>query len=164
MDTLYVKSFRELDIDQLYALLKARHDVFVVEQHCPYPDLDGRDQDSLHLFYADGTGRVTAYMRMFPKADEPGTVRISRVLTVDRGTGLGGRLLQDGIRTARERLGAPALLGISNFSYGLARRLPAERDFLASALERGLTHPLLNPGKPELMEMIRQKNEQEIKT
>ena len=106
MDTLYVKSFRELDIDQLYALLKARHDVFVVEQHCPYPDLDGRDQDSLHLFYADGTGRVTAYMRMFPKADEPGTVRISRVLTVDRGTGLGGRLLQDGIRTARERLGA----------------------------------------------------------
>ncbi|MBQ9248880.1 MAG: GNAT family N-acetyltransferase [Oscillospiraceae bacterium] len=106
MDTLYVKTFRELDIDQLYALLKARHDVFVVEQHCPYPDLDGRDQDSLHLFYADETGRVTAYMRMFPKADEPGTVRISRVLTVDRGTGLGGRLLRDGIRTAREKLGA----------------------------------------------------------
>ena len=106
METFLAKSYEELSKDELYALLKARTDVFVVEQHCPYPEMDGLDQTSLHLFCLDGNGQVRAYMRMFPKPDEPGTVRIGRVLTVDRGTGLGGRLLTAGIRTAREKLGA----------------------------------------------------------
>ena len=106
METFLAKSYEELTKDELYALLKARTDVFVVEQHCPYPELDGLDQSSLHLFCMDEAGRVRACMRMFPKSGEPGTVRIGRVLTIDRGTGLGGRLLREGIRTARERLGA----------------------------------------------------------
>src|SRR5690348_10062756 len=41
--TRYEASFAELDTTTLYALLKLRTDVFVVEQACPYPELDGRD-------------------------------------------------------------------------------------------------------------------------
>jgi ElaA protein len=37
-------------VDELYAVIKARVDVFVVEQDCPYPDLDGYDQKAIHLW------------------------------------------------------------------------------------------------------------------
>ena len=61
----------------------------------------------------------------------------------------------------RRQLGVHTVLGISNVSYGQADRLAAERDFLARALDCGLTRPILNPNKPELMDLIRRKNEQE---
>ena len=102
METFIAKTYEELSKDELYALLKARTDVFVVEQHCPYPELDGLDQSSLHLLGFREDGQLRAYMRMFPKPGEPGTVRVGRVLTLDRGTGLGARLLRFGLRTARE--------------------------------------------------------------
>ncbi|MBR1456106.1 MAG: GNAT family N-acetyltransferase [Oscillospiraceae bacterium] len=106
MEGFTAKAFDELSLDELYALLRARTDVFVVEQHCPYPELDGLDQTSLHLFCTDGAGRVRAYMRLYPKPGEPGTVRIGRVLTRERGVGLGGRLLAAGIEAARTHYGA----------------------------------------------------------
>ena len=42
-----VKRFNELTPDELYAILKLRVDVFVVEQRCPYPELDGRDRNAI---------------------------------------------------------------------------------------------------------------------
>ena len=44
------KGFDELTREELYEILRARVDVFVVEQHCPHPELDGVDYDSLHVF------------------------------------------------------------------------------------------------------------------
>ena len=44
---LYDATFAELDAPTLYALLRLRTDVFVVEQQCPYPELDGRDEEPL---------------------------------------------------------------------------------------------------------------------
>ena len=45
-----VKKFDELTVPELYQIIKARVDIFVVEQDCPYPDLDGYDQKALHLW------------------------------------------------------------------------------------------------------------------
>jgi ElaA protein len=45
-----VKSFSELSTQQLYKILQARIDVFVVEQNCPYPETDGYDDKALHLW------------------------------------------------------------------------------------------------------------------
>jgi ElaA protein len=47
---LYVKSFRELTADELYEILRLRAQVFVVEQNCPYQDLDGRDRSAYHVY------------------------------------------------------------------------------------------------------------------
>ena len=57
--------FSELDTATLYALLKLRVDVFVVEQECPYPELDGRDlePETLHLWYVDDAGRRIPWAR-----------------------------------------------------------------------------------------------------
>ncbi len=47
-----IKTFKQLDTDELYELLRLRVDVFVVEQNCPYPEIDGKDShpETLHLW------------------------------------------------------------------------------------------------------------------
>ena len=92
---LKTKYFNELNTAELYELLKARAEIFVVEQNCAYQDLDDKDYDSLHVFYEEG-GKVIAYLRAFRKDEE--TVQIGRVLTLKHGTGLGGKLLKEGIK------------------------------------------------------------------
>jgi ElaA protein len=90
---LRVATFGELDASTLYALLRLRVDVFVVEQHCPYPELDGRDTEpgTRHVWFADDAPQ--AYLRILTERD--GAFRIGRVCTsaTARGAGLSGRLL-----------------------------------------------------------------------
>ncbi|WP_444888581.1 GNAT family N-acetyltransferase [Microbulbifer sp. VAAC004] len=91
-------SFQQLSIDQLYEILRARQEVFTVEQDCPYQDADGKDQEAWHLICWDKESqspRLMAYLRVvFPgkKYSEPS---IGRVLTAEssRGTGLGKELI-----------------------------------------------------------------------
>jgi len=87
----------ELDAPMLYRLLRLRADVFVVEQHCAYPELDGRDLEpqTRHLWLApDAFGsEPVSYLRLLTEPD--GTARIGRVCTAPgaRGQGLSGRLM-----------------------------------------------------------------------
>jgi ElaA protein len=89
----------ELTAAELYALLKLRVDVFVVEQRAPYPELDGRDllPDTGHLWYPS-TGEPQAYLRILH--EPPGGRRIGRVCTTPsaRGAGLGNRLMAEAMR------------------------------------------------------------------
>ena len=48
--TWKAKPWSQLDRDELHALLRLRIDVFVVEQDCPYSELDGKDLRSLHVW------------------------------------------------------------------------------------------------------------------
>jgi ElaA protein len=92
----YEASFAELDTATLYALLKLRSDVFVVEQACAYPELDGRDvePDTRHIWLAPPgqPSQPCAYLRIL---NEPDALRIGRVCTAPeaRGQGLQARLL-----------------------------------------------------------------------
>lgn len=90
--TVHRAALRDVDAETLYALLRLRVDVFVVEQSCPYPELDGRDTepDTLHLWLADAQG-PTAYLRLL-RGDG---WRIGRVCTrLDaRGGGLAAQLM-----------------------------------------------------------------------
>jgi ElaA protein len=91
--------FAELSAPVLYRLLKLRCDVFVVEQHCPYPELDGRDTepDTLHLWLDAPDGSVAAYLRVL--AEPGGGARIGRVVTspAHRGRGLAAQLLESAL-------------------------------------------------------------------
>ena len=100
---LVSKFFDELTPRELYELLKARAEIFVVEQTCVYQDLDDLDYNGLHVFYEED-GKVLAYLRAFPKADEAGTVQMGRFLTITHGTGLGGRLLKEGLQQIVEKM------------------------------------------------------------
>lgn len=106
-----VKSFRELSAAELYEILRLREAVFIVEQSCPYPEADGKDPYAIHMWYAGDDGRVKAYLRLYHKKGEPGTVQVGRVVTSAdvRSTGLGRKLLHEGIRYAVEKMGAERL-------------------------------------------------------
>ncbi|WP_424188511.1 GNAT family N-acetyltransferase [Actinokineospora sp. G85] len=85
----------DLSAAELYALLKLRTDVFIVEQKCPYPEIDGRDLDptTQHLWWQPAQ-RPLAYLRVL---GAPGTTRrIGRVCTAAeaRGGGLGALLMR----------------------------------------------------------------------
>ncbi len=100
MNEVQAKYFGELSTRELYAILKARAEIFVVEQHIVYQDLDDRDFESLHVFIA-GEDEVTAYFRAFVR--EPGVVQLGRVLTRHHGQGLGRRLLAGGMALVEEK-------------------------------------------------------------
>ncbi|WP_433263936.1 GNAT family N-acetyltransferase [Actinosynnema sp. CS-041913] len=87
----------DLTSAQLYALLKLRGEVFVVEQSSAYPELDGRDlePDTRHFWLeADGSPEPQAYLRLLEESD--GTFRIGRVCTARaaRGRGYSRRLME----------------------------------------------------------------------
>ncbi|MEO6087370.1 MAG: GNAT family N-acetyltransferase [Umezawaea sp.] len=87
----------DLTTSQLYAFLRLRNEVFVIEQSCLYPDLDGRDLDeSTRHFWleVDGTPEPVAYLRLLEEPDA--TFRIGRVVTgrVARGRGYSRRLVE----------------------------------------------------------------------
>ena len=93
------RSFEELDAASLLAVLRLRIDVFVVEQACAYPEVDGRDDQpgTRHLWLADPDGRIASYLRVLDDGD---VQRIGRVVTAPwaRGRGLAGRLLVETLR------------------------------------------------------------------
>lgn len=92
---VHVAAFDELSSATLYALLRLRVDVFVVEQECAYAELDGRDDEpgTRHLWISGADGDPRAYLRMLRDGD--GTARLGRVTVARpyRGTGLAARLM-----------------------------------------------------------------------
>lgn len=63
---LVVKHYSELTADELYDILHVRVLVFVVEQKCPYEEVDGRDRQAYHVFLRDETG-IKAYLRVLDR-------------------------------------------------------------------------------------------------
>ncbi len=98
---LVVKTFEELSNRELYEILKLRSDVFVVEQNCVYPDIDGIDYDALH-FNMNVENRIEAYLRVFPLSE--GVYQIGRVVTREHGKGYGGKLMECSLPVIEERL------------------------------------------------------------
>ena len=98
---LCVKRFNELSTEELYRILKLRVSVFVVEQNCPYPELDDRDQEAIHVWFED-EGGILAYLRILNRGSVSKYVTIGRVIAVKRRCGFGSRILSEGIRIAKE--------------------------------------------------------------
>lgn len=99
MDTQWqTTAFKQLTPETLYQLLRLRVDVFVVEQNCAYPELDGKDThpDTHHVLGHNGAGELVAYARILPSGLSYPQVSIGRVATAQahRGHGLGHELIK----------------------------------------------------------------------
>ena len=88
-------SFSELNLWEWHDIVQLRTDVFVVEQKCPYPEIDGRDLVSQHLLGYYGGG-FHAYARIVPPSANDDHFHIGRVVVRKgyRGSGLGKELMR----------------------------------------------------------------------
>ena len=116
----------ELTAARLYALLRLRSAVFVLEQESLYVDMDGRDllPDTGHLWWP-ATGEPQAYLRLL--SEPSGGWRIGRVCTVRdaRGQGLGARLMA----VAMARVGdADVVLDAQTYAQDFYRRFGFEAE------------------------------------
>jgi ElaA protein len=107
-------SFDALSREQLYALLRLRSEVFVVEQNCVFLDIDGLDENAMHLLgtrVMDGAAQLVAYVRCFPEGVSFTEASIGRVVTKPsaRGGGLGHLLIAEAIRALQQHWGPQAI-------------------------------------------------------
>ncbi len=120
---LVVKHFDELSTNELYEILKTRSEIFVVEQDCVYQDLDDKDQDAIHVFCWNDQGRVAGCLRVFMKDKENKVAQIGRVVTLEHGKGLGGRLLKEGVEVAERSFAANSIyLEAQKYAIGYYER------------------------------------------
>ena len=91
-----LKSFDELNVHELYKILKLRNEIFVLEQDCVYLDTDDKDQTSEHLFYTEEDGSVTACCRLLPPGLLFREAAIGRVVVSQkrRGNGLAREMME----------------------------------------------------------------------
>lgn len=89
----------QLDALQWHEVAVLRQAVFIVEQTCPYPDLDALDPPSLHLLGRDAAGTLQAYLRLVPAGLKYATPSLGRILTAPtaRGGGQGRALVREGL-------------------------------------------------------------------
>jgi ElaA protein len=124
--TWFERGFAELTPAQLYAIVRLRERVFVVEQNCVYVDADGIDPVSRHLWAEATGGEIAAYLRVVPAGVKHPEVSIGRVITAPehRGAGLGKELMKRGIAATGHvaiRIGAQAHLERFYGELGFAR-------------------------------------------
>lgn len=100
------KHFDELSKLELYTILRLRSEVFIIEQHCNYQDIDGKDLKCHHLMAWDGD-ELAAYTRIVPPGLSFAEASIGRVLTSSkyRGMGVGITLMQKSIEKVYETYG-----------------------------------------------------------
>jgi ElaA protein len=142
------KSFNELTVYELYAIIQLRIEVFVVEQNCVFQDADDKDQRSYHLMGWIGED-LAAYTRLVPKHIIYDKTSIGRVVTSPkyRGTGIGRELMIQSIEKAfalwgKEPIQIGAQLYLKKFYESLGFVV-----FGPVYLEDGIDHVkmLLNP-------------------
>lgn len=105
------RAFDELSVHELHALLRLRCAVFVVEQACPYADVDGLDPEADHLLAWGGDGELAGYLRVFRPGPDGAPARIGRVVTAQpaRGMGLGRWLMREALAEIERRHGPAAV-------------------------------------------------------
>ena len=128
------KRWHEVSRDDLYAIAVVRSRVFVVEQTCPYLDLDGHDQEAWHL-WAGTVPAVTAYLRLLPPGSKYVEPSLGRIVTAPeaRKTGLGRALVAEGLRRAEALWGpVPVRIGAQRYLerfYGEFGFVPASAEY-----------------------------------
>lgn len=139
---IIVKKFSELSLDELYDILYLRARVFVVEQDCPYNDIDGLDRNAYHVFVKDGAN-TEACLRVFLRDEN--TVQIGRVVTSPekRGTGLGAVIMAEAVKVSKEHFpGKKMYLEAQVYAVGFYQKF-AFNVVSEEFLEDGIPHVVM---------------------
>ncbi len=108
---LYSKKFAELTLEELYDILRARQEVFFLEQGVDCEDLDGVDSSCVHM-WGEESGELAGYLRMIPAGIVYEQPSIGRVLTREpyRRKGLSRRMMKAAIDYMKLEMGAGEIM------------------------------------------------------
>ncbi|MBO9729329.1 MAG: GNAT family N-acetyltransferase [Chitinophaga sp.] len=137
-----IKTFEELTVAELYAILRLRSEVFIIEQNCAYQDLDNTDQKALHFMGTDEQGQLLAYTRLFAPGIKYTEASIGRVVTspLARGKGAGRELMERSILALQEHYGkVPIKIGAQQYLQRFYTSLGFEQTS-DTYLEDGIPH------------------------
>lgn len=136
---LIVKHFSDLSAEELFEIYRLRVSVFIVEQKCPYQDVDEADRAAYHLWLRDEEG-IQAYARLVAPGVLFPTAAMGRVIAVRRRCGLGSRIVEAAIQAAKTELHADT---ITIEAQVYARSLYEKYGFVQTSgefLEDGIPH------------------------
>ena len=102
-----VKSFQELSLEEFHDIIALRIQIFIIEQNCPYQEVDGKDKLAHHLFFKNEMDEIIAVTRILPQGISYAEVAIGRVVVHEdyRGTGLGNQLMADSMNFVKDEYG-----------------------------------------------------------
>ena len=103
----HIQKFTQLSTQQLYQIYKLRVDVFVVEQQCPYHEVDDIDLESYHIYLQDDNNDILSYCRLYQQND---TYHIGRVISSTRRKGYGTQIMKTVIQFAKKNLKANTII------------------------------------------------------
>ena len=105
--TWQTKAFKNLTVDEYFEILFLRTAIFVVEQDCPYQEVDEKDRKSFHLFGRDKDGEVIAVTRILPQGVSYAEVSIGRVALKKsyRGQGIAADLMIASLKFVAQQFG-----------------------------------------------------------
>lgn len=106
MNTI-IKPFDKLTTKELFHIYKLRVYVFVVEQQCPYHEIDDIDLISHHIYLQNDNSIILAYCRLYKQND---TFHIGRVIATERRKGNGTQIMKTAIEFATEKLHADSII------------------------------------------------------
>ncbi|MDU1580077.1 GNAT family N-acetyltransferase [Finegoldia magna] len=106
MNTI-IKPFDKLTTEELFHIYKLRVDVFVVEQQCPYHEIDDIDLISHHIYLQNDNSLILAYCRLYKQND---TFHIGRVIATERHKGYGTQIMKAALKFATEKLHADTII------------------------------------------------------
>lgn len=106
---LYIRKLNDLTVTELFEIIQLREAVFVVEQQCVYQDADDYDPSAVHVFLKEG-GVIRAYLRVLPRDTKFDEVSLGRIIAKNRLSGLGSRIVAEGIKVARDCFGADTIV------------------------------------------------------
>ena len=136
---IIVKHFSQLSAQELFEIYKLRVSVFVVEQHCPYQEVDDADKAAYHVWLQDEDG-IEAYARVLPQGAAFPSAAIGRVIAVKRRLGLGSRVVAAAIDVAASKFNADKItIEAQVYARGLYEKL-GFRQTSDEFLEDGIPH------------------------
>lgn len=103
----HIQKFTQLSTGELYKIYKLRVDVFVVEQQCPYHEIDDIDLESYHLYLQDDNSKILSYCRLYQQNN---TYHIGRVISSTRRKGYGAQIMKTALEFAGQELHADSVI------------------------------------------------------
>jgi len=107
------KHYTDLSLNEFHDIVALRIAIFVVEQNCPYQELDGKDKKCYHLICRNGLGDIVATLRILPPNLAYETVGIGRIVVheKERGKNMGHDILKRSMAFIKEEFGeVPVML------------------------------------------------------